>query len=376
MKVLIGIHYFPPHIGGMEAVVKNQTESLVELGNEVTVLTCRHERKLPLREHASSGYLIKRWRAINLVETKLGMAYPIVSPLNLLALLKQLGQYDAVHIHDVFYMSSHVTGLAAILRRRPMFITQHVAIVDHPKGVVKHIQLLIYKTIGRLLFAKAQTIVVYNINVKKFLIRLGVDESKILLVHNGIDTNYFSPAHVNRKADLRRKYNLSVDKPVVLFVGRLIHEKGFDLVFDARSVLYTTVIVGSGTIPKRMRDQDNVTFFGAATQSELADLYRLSDVFVFPAAVEIFALVMQEAMACGLPVITTDNPHYSHYNLKRDLLAFSSRDKKSIKYTIEKILKDEGLRRKMSTYCRNVALEKFSWQRNYVEESKIYRGTV
>jgi glycosyltransferase involved in cell wall biosynthesis len=358
----------------MEAVVKKQADSLVESGNEVTILTCRHDRKLPLHERAPSGYLIKRWRAINLVETKLGMAYPIVSPLNFLALLKQLGQYDVVHIHDTFYMSSHVAGLAAILRRKPLFITQHVAIVDHPKGVVKHIQALSHKTIGKLLFAKAQAIVVYNINVKKFLVQLGVGAAKISLVRNGIDVDYFSPGHVSKKADLRRKYNLAIDKPVVIFVGRLIHEKGFDLVFDARSNHYTTLIVGNGTIPKRMRNQENVVFFGAATQSELVDLYKLSDVFVFPAAVEIFALVMQEAMACGLPVITTSNPHYNHYNLKRDLLAFVTPDKVAIRKKIEALLQDDELRKSMGTYCRELALKRFSWRHNYPDEFKIYES--
>ena len=376
MKILIAIHYFPPHIGGMENVALKQAESLTRLGNDVTIFTCRHNRNLPLRETTPTGYEVKRFRSINFIETRLGMAFPIVSPINFFSIFKQIQSYDAIHVHDVFYMSSHLLGLAAIINKKPLFITQHVAIVDHPNVVVKHIQSLIYKTIGKFILNRARHIVVYNINVKNFLIKLGVNNSKILLNYNGIDTDYFSPPSSEEKVNLKYKYNLPIDKPVVIFVGRLIHEKGFDLVFDSRSSKRTTLIVGGGNVPRRMCKKDNVIFYGAASQSELADLYKLSDVFVFPAAVEMFPLVMQEAMACGLPVITADNPNYKHYNLRQNLLAFVSREKEVIKDEIRMLIQNKELRKKMSLYSRKLAVEKFSWNTNYKQEYGIYESIL
>ncbi|HEX9153500.1 MAG TPA: glycosyltransferase family 4 protein [Candidatus Saccharimonadales bacterium] len=371
MKFLVSIHYFPPHIGGMETLVQKQAESLSAKGHEVTVLTCRHDAKLPLHEQAK-GYAIRRLRALNFVETKLGMALPLVSPFLLIRMLKQVDDYDVIHIHDVYYPLSQLIFLAALIRKKPFYLTQHVAIVDHPSRLVRGVQSIIHKTIGKAMYKRAKSIVVYNVNVRKYLFDLGVDKTKIVLNHNGINTAFFAPATVNEAQKLRRKYCLPLDRPIVLFVGRLIPEKGYDLVFDCQSADYLTIIVGGGAVPKRMKNARHVHFFGSASQSELRDLYRLSNLFVFPAAVEIFALVMQEAMACGLPVITANNPHYRHYGLNNHLFRQIPRTKKALKSEVAFLLADPQLQRKMSDYSRALAVERFSWGRNYAHEYAIY----
>ncbi len=357
----------------METVAKKQADSLFELKNEVTIQTCRHDRSLPLLENSESGYEIKRWRSLNFLEKRFGVTFPLISPLHFFKILYQINHFDLIHIHDVFYMSSQLMGFAAILKNKPFYITQHVALVEHPNKLIMTIQKIIYKTIGRLIFNKAQTIIVYNSNVKNFLISLGVNPAKIFQTLNGIDTDVFKPANKNEKLKLKKKYNIELKKPVILFVGRLVPKKGFDLVFKLRSKSYQTIIVGSGRVPKRMQNGQDVIFFGQASETDLIDLYRLSDIFVFPSIGEIFTLVIQEAMACGMPIVTTDDKAYFHYELERDLIGFTEREFKALKLKIDTILNDSTKRKLMGAYSRKLAIEKFSWKSNYIKELNLYK---
>jgi len=373
VKILLVVHYFAPHIGGMETVVLKQAQSLAAKGHEVTIATSRPQKKALLSEAFAENITVKRFRSVNIIENRFGVTFPIISPSVLIWFLREISRSDVVHIHDVFYMSSHMAALACWFKRRHFFMTQHVAMVNHPSKLVMLIQRGIYSLLGRLIFKRAVMVVAYNTNVRNFLLAEGVPSEKILLTYNGIDTEYFKPLATSKaKVALRKKYELPVDKPIALFVGRLVPKKGFDLVCKAGSEDYTTLIVGGGDIPTSMKDLQNVLFFGPASPAQLQDLYRASDVFVFPAIGEMLTLVMQEAMASGLPVVTFDDDGYKEYDIDRRSIKFVERDENNIASAIRSILSDHGLRQKMSEYSRQLAVSRFSWSKNYQTEYAIY----
>ena len=371
MKYLLVMHYAPPHIGGMETVLARQAHSLRELGHEVTIYTCRNDSKLPLNEN-TKDYRIVRARSLNFIEKKFNITYPIISPTQILSVFRLVKSSDVVHIHDVFYMSSHLAGIAARLINKPYYLTQHVAMVDHRNKFVMLGQKIVYATFGKLLFMGAKKIVVYNVNVKNFLLKLGVKEDKILLTNNGIDTEYFSPVNVDQRIKLRNKYDVPTNVPVIIFVGRLVSKKGYDVVYDANSDKHFTMIVGTGKVPNRMVQTKNIKFFGPATHAQLLDLYRLSDIFVIPAIGEIFTLVMQEAMACGLPIITTNDKGYDEYDLNKNLIRFIKSNAIDLRKNINLLLSDPSLLAQMSSYSRELAECQFSWSKNYEREYAIY----
>lgn len=371
MKIVVIVHYFAPHIGGMEEVAKKQAESLVRAGHEVTVVTCRPDNKSPLYEE-KDGYKIMRIPAWNIVENKFGVTFPIVSPLAVLTMMKFARWADLVHIHDVFYMSSHMATFGALIARKPIYVTQHVAMVDHPSPLVMAVQRMIYSTLGRLIFKKARKIICYNTNVRDFLERESVPSKNILLHYNGIDVDYFSPVSAAKKASLKKQYGLDPKRPVALFVGRLVPKKGYDIVFDARSPKYQTLIVGTGEVPAHMKNVADVIFYGAADHAQLRELYRLSDVFVFPAVGEILTLVMQEAMATGLPVITTNDPAYKGYDIDAGRVMFVKRHASDLKKAIESIVANPKTGQQMGDYSRQIAEERFSWKKNFGEELAVY----
>jgi D-inositol-3-phosphate glycosyltransferase len=375
MRVLIVCHYFAPHIGGIEEVVGRQASSLAEAGHRVTVVTTRSDPRSPAREVTDWGTL-HRLRAWNVVEERSEVSFPLLSPLALGQVLRLARAHDVVHLHDAFYPTSHVGGLAAWIARTPIVMTQHVALVDHPSTAVTAVQRLVYATAGRLLFRGARTIVAYNRVVRDFLLGRGVPPDRLVLTGNGIDTVHYRPPGIGDQAALRRRYGLETDVPVVLFVGRMVPKKGFDLVLAAHTPAHQTVLVGRGDVPSELADQPGVTVFGPADRHQLRDLYQLSDVFVFPAIGEVTTLVMQEAMACGLPIVTTDDPGYADTELDRGLITFVPRDPAAIRSGIADVLASPGRAAAMAVYSRWVAEQRFSWSANYPGEYRAYATAV
>lgn len=373
-SILVVIDFFPPHLGGLEEVGRAQAASLVERGHAVTVLTCAPRKDLVGEEAAGDGCRVVRVPALNFIERRWGVTFPFVSPLLLGRMLREVRRAEVVHIHDAFYPLSHVAFLACLLTGRSFHMTQHVAVVDHPSRMVVAVQRLIYAWAGRAMFRRASSVVAYNARVRDFVVGLGAAPERVSMQHNGIDTGWFSPADAATRTQLRRRYGLDEERPVVLFVGRLVPKKGSRLVVESAAPTRTTLVVGEGTdVPDRV--PEHVLMFGPADRTVLRDLYRLADVFVFPAVSEMFTLVMQEAMASGLPVVTTDDPAYAEYDVDRQLIAFIPRTAAALSGAIEAVLSDPARAAAMGEYSRRLALERFSWEANYPSEYALYGFT-
>ncbi len=139
---------------------------------------------------------------------------------------------------------------------------------------------------------------------------------KIFVIYNGVDTDRFN-LEVGKKfrEETRRSLGVSSDETVVLFVANDFELKRLDLVLKALALRnepsLKLVVAGSGNpepYRKRARElglSNRVSFTGACGQVER--LYAAGDVFVLPTLYDAFANVCLEALACGLPVVTTEN---------------------------------------------------------------------
>jgi rhamnosyl/mannosyltransferase len=106
--------------------------------------------------------------------------------------------------------------------------------------------------------------------------------------------------------------------PRVLFVGRLVYYKGVEVLFEAMArCTGTLLLVGDGPLEPALRQravvlgiQNRVVFAGRVSDEDLPAYYQASDVFVLPsiARTETFGVVQVEAMAAGLPVVSTNLP--------------------------------------------------------------------
>ena len=152
---------------------------------------------------------------------------------------------------------------------------------------------------------------------RRFWISHGADPERILFVPYGVDTEYFrkqSELWRARRIELRRE-NDWTQGYLLLYVGRLVHQKRVDVLIEAMRKLEETrkdialLIVGDGVdhpqLAKRAGGLKNIYFLGFKDRPELPRYYAVADVFVLPSEVEPWGMVVAEALACRLPVITT-----------------------------------------------------------------------
>jgi D-inositol-3-phosphate glycosyltransferase len=371
-RVLIVSAYADPHLGGVEVVVAQPARTRAALGHEVTVVTSRCGADGAGREEVD-GYTVVRIPAWNGLEERKGIPFPIWSPSALWRLAGLIHRAEVVHVHDAHYGSSVLAATLA-RRRRPLFITQHVGMVEHDTALVRLVQRLVYSWVGRSVWRWAETVTVYNPIVEGFLRGHGVPADNIRLTYNGIDTREFQPGDAAARRMTRARYGIAPDVPVVLFVGRLVPKKGFGKLVQAYGPEYEIVLAGPGRIPPDV--PAGVRFLGPLGRDELRDLYQASDIFAFPAVGEMLTLAMQEAMACGLPVVAAAEEGYSRYGLDPAGVILVHPEPGALRSAFLQILADPHRRAYMSAYSRSLAEERFEWQRNAAHQASEYHRAL
>ena len=144
----------------------------------------------------------------------------------------------------------------------------------------------------------------------------GVEESRIMIIYNGVDLVRFSPENrVRWRKDVRESLSIPEDSPVLLFVGSGFERKGLTTLIDSipliRNADMRVLVIGKGHSDKyrtRAREKgvsEKILFLGP--QEEIEKYYGAADLFVLPTLYDPFSNATLEAMASGLPVITTKN---------------------------------------------------------------------
>ena len=370
-NVLIVAHHYPPHITGVGMIAHHQAIRLAASGHSVTVVTS--DTSPEEKSHLKDGVRVIRIKAWNISENW-DAPFPIFSPHLLPVLLRCVKNADVVHIHDAFYMSSFLAALCARWYKKPLVLTQHISLIDHPSNIVVAIEKLTYATSGAIVFQLSDLIFTYNDRVERFLIGRGVPQSKLATLTNGVDPDLFHLPSREEKVSLRSHFGLSQTKKIILFVGRFVPKKGFDKVFAARSKDYQIVFVGGDPLQK---NTEEAVFLGKISQAEIAQAYRAADIFILPSESEGFPLAVQEAMASGLPIITTNDEGYASYHLdKKMVVMIDHPTEHSVREAIASIIHDDARQQAMALYSKKYADEYFSWPAAITKLDRFYNGVL
>ncbi len=196
------------------------------------------------------------------------------------------------------------------------------------------------------------------------------DPEKIVVLTPGVDLNLFKPMD---KVAAKRKIGAQIDEKLILFVGRIEPLKGIDVLLYALKILLTArpslrvcVWIVGGDIsqdadewPKELKKlselrevlgiRTSVKFVGRKTQNELPTYYNAADLMVMPSHYESFGITAVEAMACGVPVITTDVTGVSKLiDEKHSILITSANNPIGLAQRIKMLLCDEKEYEKLS----------------------------
>jgi glycosyltransferase involved in cell wall biosynthesis len=277
---------------------------------------------------------------------------------------------DIVHIHDILYPSSLAAALLAKIYKKRVILTQHVPHVEYSNKVINAIEKLAFYAIGLVTLWASDAVIVYNTFVHKWIRQY---KKSVHYVPNGVDFTLFHESKEQEKRDIRERYSIPTDAFMVLFVGRFVPKKGFDTLYHAKDPSYLLVFVGGGIIPEYIKSDDSVRIVGPLPQEELALMYRASDVFILPSHGEGFPLSIQEAMATGLPIITSKHNNLDQI-LNSPFITYIEITEADIKFAIKKIQSDERLQKEMSDYSSKIATENFSWDKNITRLTSIYRN--
>jgi len=219
---------------------------------------------------------------------------------------------------------------------------------------------LIVCKIKRAIITRCDSFLAYGSEAADYLIRYGADKDKIVISRNAIEVENFSvesKKYVVDKESLKERYNLPMLN--ILFCGRLVPCKNLLSLINAFSLLDCKqcglIIIGDGYKKDEYfnycssNNIKNVFFKGHQDFEELVKYYLISDIFVLPSNREIWGLVVNEAMACGLPVICSNKAGAAKDLIKDGVngYTFNPDDVNELKDKLATLLNDGDKRKKM-----------------------------
>ncbi|MBA4136560.1 MAG: glycosyltransferase family 1 protein [Opitutus sp.] len=209
----------------------------------------------------------------------------------------------------------------------------------------------------------------------------GAPAEQVAMIPPGYDDNRFYPVSAASRNAVRQR--LGFEGKVILAIGRLARNKGYDLLIDAFSVVAPRIedavlhLAVGGTTPNPAEQQilddlknqvaqlgltDRVKFDGFVSDADLADHYRAADAFVLSSRYEPFGMTAIEAMACGTPtVITTHGGLFRAVTFGRHALYADTFDKEDLGISIVKILRHPRLSNRLARMGAHKARSLFTW---------------
>lgn len=301
LKVCVVTHYFAAHGGGIEIVADRLIRELAPDPRFHFTWAASDSDTAPIMDNVS----ILPMRSSNLFEKLLGFPWPLWGPRSLQALRKVIQRSDVVWLHDTLYLGNIIAFLAARAYRKPVMIAQHIAPIPYRNPLLRWTMGLADRLITARLLVRANEVVFISDRVAEDYYKRVKFTQSIKIVPNGVDLRVFHPAIAENRRFLRQQFALKAEQPVALFVGRFVEKKGLDVLRRLAEQLpeWRFWLAGNGRIDPTKWLLPNVHVMSNRKGSSLAELYQAADVLLIPSYGEGFPLVIQEAMACGLPVL-------------------------------------------------------------------------
>lgn len=363
--------------GGAEKSIVELAESLVKYGHEVNIISQVIEKD----NRIDSNISFHKIPFIKLPHFLNNLVFAV-----LCERLINKSKYDIIHSFErIFNQDIYRAGDGCHKEwiRKKRQINNFISNFMDELSLDDYITLLIEK---RIFEGKGSKKIVANSEMVKrnILENYKVKAEKIITIFNGVDLDKFNPEkRVKYYEAQRNDYGIPNDYMVIIFLGSGFKRKGLRYIIDALYILRNEKIIlfigGKGNFKKynrytrELEIEEKVKFTGFVENPEL--LYNMGDVLVLPTIYDPFSNVCLEAMACGLPIITTDDNGISELIDEKNCgYIIKSKDKYSIADSIKKLM-DRERRNNYGLNSRKIA-EGYPISRMVQSTIKLYEEMI
>ncbi|MEM3765422.1 MAG: glycosyltransferase family 4 protein [Candidatus Bathyarchaeia archaeon] len=388
LRVMMLTWEFPPRIiGGISPHAYYLSKGLAKNGVKVYIVTCdfpgapQHETldgvevyridsyKNPSPDFASWVYLMN-------MNMQKEAAY----------IVKGLGGVDIFHAHDWLVANAGI-GLKHVFRR-PLLATIHSTEYGRRNGIHSDYERMIHETEAWLTYEAWRVICCSNYMVSHVKWVFGLPQDKLIMIPNGVDAKEYEESGNANLSQFRRRFALPEEK-IVLFVGRLVYEKGIHVLINAvpkvlEKVNAKFVIVGNGYMQQSLSEHirnmglsHKVMFTGFVDDATLRNLQKCADVSVVPSLFEPFGIVALEAMAAKSPVAVSDTGGLSEI-VEHDVTGVKvyPNNSDSLAWGITRVLLDENLANKLRENAYRKVIENYNWEKISQQTKRVYESVL
>lgn len=350
----------PPTDGGTERHIYEVSRALCAHGIDVDIFDFKHKTK----KEAFRYFFCPRFRftPVKYIPMSSPFLFSLSSHINM---LKNSYRSDIIHCH--FSVSSIYFSF---FRKRNLVYTSHMPFWDTNVTIF-----------DKLAVKRAAAVIALTREIAESMSGLN---KNIFVIPNGVDINRYRPKQKNKTSNK------------LLFVGRVTPQKGLEYLINAMMLVKREIedvelnIVGPVVdqfwrrdgryyhlllnLVKKFNLGSSVSFTGPVSEEEKIKYYQNSDLFILPSLREGLALVLLEAIACGLPVISTDVSGSKDIVTKNGIIV-PKKDPKALAEAIIYVMRDKKKLKNMSRISRRRATD-FSWDNVAKKLAAVYEFTL
>lgn len=385
IKILQITKYFYPAVsfGGPIQCTYNISRNLVKAGHEVTVFATNAS------DLTSKNSFEDKYRLIDGINVffvpNIIKAYGFFFSPGIIKLLKNLDQFDIVHLHE-YRTFQNLAFFILNNSRIPYVLSCHGEFIYRQERF-DHILLRrsFENLIGKKIINNASCIFALNESEKNQYLSRGVNSDKIVKIPNGISSSEFSIEPI-----FSFKKILGISGPMLLYIGRIHKRKGIDTIIRAFieiSKIYNSAkLVISGPddgylfnlkeLVKYLKLDEKVTFTGSLNRKQVIAAYKDAEVVIYPSIQEGFPLVPLEAGFLGKPVIVSDDPGMDFVRQGDFGLTIEYNNVKQLIDSIKRILDNPDFANELGKKGRKYVSENFLWENIAKKIEKLYSNVI
>ncbi len=389
LRILHVIQTLSPRYGGPVTALNTLATEQAKSGHDVTV--CTTDSGSTSREKLPDDY----FHGLYPDNVDLKVFSGIFTPLLVVPALAQwlqrtIAGFDLVHIHGLYRFPTTYAAYQAYKQGVPYVIRPHGALDPflYDKSSCSVWLKRLYERWFDLPNLRAAGAIHYTAEEERERASFLELQTPSFVIPNGIDWSRF--AHLPTRGSFRDKHGYG-NEPLLLFLGRLHFKKGLDLLISAFAAIHRRfpearlAIAGpeNDDYGQRVRGwvaenglNDAVRFVGHLDGPDVLEAYLDADVFVLPSYTENFGMTVVEAMACGVPVVISDQVNI-HAEVAASNAGLVTRcDAGEVTDAVNKLLSDEDMRARMGRAGRSEAQARYTWPAIVDALSREYEAVI